>query len=150
MISLLARSRSLLSCLVLCFIFEPGLKAEVWRSPLHDLEAVQVEKLSLSSDGLGGFQPVPSSILQMFGSQYVDYESFTVGYIPTEQLAQLRGILEKNGLLYHIGLDRSIQLPWHSFVAGNSDGRTANFAGIDFDSKPLQGMYLIQFAYPLQ
>jgi hypothetical protein len=153
MVSLSERSRwSLLAllCLILGFLFEPILRAEVWRSPLHDLEAVRVEKLSLSPDGLGGFQPLPPDILQMFGSQYADYESFIVGYIPAAQVAKLRSILEKSGLLYHIGLDRSIQLPWHSFVAGDAGRRTANFAGINLDSKPLKGMYLIQFAYPLQ
>jgi len=152
MISLVMRAwlLRLLACLAAGIILEPGLRAEVWRSPLHDLEAVQIEKRPISSGGLEAFQPVPSEALQIFGSQYVDYESFTVGYIHSEQVTQLTGILEKSGLLYHVGLDRSIQLPWHSFVVGDAGGRTADFAGIDFDSKPLQGMYLVQFAYPIQ
>src|SRR4051812_22679003 len=91
--------------IILCLSCGSASLAEVWRSPLHDLQAVQIEKRSLSSDTAGLYQPISSDIIKFFDSQFVEYEAFIVGYLPVEHVSGLKALLERDGLIYHLGVD---------------------------------------------
>ena len=126
--------------------------SEVWRSPLHERAYLQIEKRldgSAQPDGTAAFAPLPADILVRLGRDVVDYESFVAAYLPAPQAAALAEELAAEGWLYLLGIDRRVELPWHSFEAGDARHRTADFPVSGLAARPLPELYLLQFAYPV-
>lgn len=134
--------------------------AELWRSPLHTLTYVQIDK-RLKDPLLDAertaelppaevFEPLPTEVLERAGIHSEDYDGFLATYLPAGEAAAMVEAAQAAGLVALSGLDRRIELPWHAFEAGDPDGRTLReFDGL-LPSAPVPRLYLLQWAYPLR
>lgn len=150
--------RRLVWAVALFALFAPHLNAEVWRSPLHSLTYVQVEKALrdpfLDAEAAAGlpasevFLPLPPEVVERLGSQAVDYDSFTATYLPPPAAQELAEIAAQHGLVVVSGIDRRVELPWHAFEAGDANGRIP--PGFQGPPQAVRRLYLVQFAYPIR
>lgn len=132
--------------------------SEVWRSPLHSLTYVQVEKalqnpyvdaeVAVGQPASETFLPLPPELVARLGAYAVDYESFTAAYLPSPADKELEELAAQSGLVAISGIDRQVDLPWHTFDAGAETGRAPE--GFTALPKDVPGLYLVQFAYPIQ
>lgn len=135
--------------------------SELWRSPLHEMSYVQIEKRLrnplLDAEQAAAlppsevFEALPAEILGQLGPRAVDYDSFTATYLPAAQAEALMATARSHGLVVVPGIDRGVRLPWHSFEAGNPATRTApGFPQPLRAARALPRLFLTQFAYPVQ
>ena len=145
----------------LILILAGSAAAELWRAPVHTLTYVQVEKRLrdplLDAEQTAGlppsevFAPLPADVEALLGPLAVDYESFTATYLTKEEAGDLLEAARAHDLVVLAGLNREIRLPWHTFEAGSSEDRTPQgFPLLLQTSRAIPGLYLVQFAYPLQ
>ena len=133
---------------------------ELWRSPLHGLTFVQIEKtlidplldaeqaVLLPPDKV--FHPLPAEIDALLGDSRVDYESFTASYVPPGKLESLLALVREHQLIALVGIDRRIELPWHAFEAGDAARRVPAGFGAALRPTAVPNLLLVQFAYPLK
>jgi len=130
----------------------PPAAAEVWRSPLHEKTYLRIEKQldgSARLDGTAAFAPLPGDLVARLGGDLVDYESFVAAYLPAADAASVAADLAAADWPFQLGIDRRVELPWHSFEAGDAKDRTADFGPTGLAARPLPELYLLQFAYPV-
>jgi Subtilase family len=144
------RQLSLLPLLLLAWSAEAA-TTEVWRSPLHEQIYVRVDKLAApaQTDGTTTFRPLPGDLLARLGGAAVGYESFVATYLPAPAAETLAAELAATNWTFELGIDRRVELPWHSFEAGDTRNRAADFPGLGLTARPLPELYLLQFAYPV-
>jgi hypothetical protein len=138
--------------LLLPFLALPD-SAEVWRSPLHEKTYLRIDKHlegPAQPDGTAGFAALPGYLLTRLGGEAVDYESFVATYLPAPQASVLAEELAAEGWTVQLGIDRRVELPWHSFEAGDAKNRTADFSALGLAARPLPELYLLQLAYPIK
>lgn len=126
--------------------------AEVWRSPLHEKTYLQVEKRLDGSPGIDGtaaFAPLPGDLVARLRGDLIEYESFVAAYLSAADAASVAADLAAADWRFQLGIDRRVELPWHSFEAGDAKGRTSDFAATGLTARPLSELYLLQFAYPV-
>jgi subtilisin family serine protease len=126
--------------------------AEAWRSPLHEKTYIQIEKRldgSAGLDGTAAFAPLPGDLVARLGGDLVEYESFVAVYLAAAEAASMAEDLTAGDWRFQLGIDRRVELPWHSFEAGDTKERTADFAATGLTARPLPELYLLQFAYPV-
>jgi hypothetical protein len=123
-----------------------GEGAELWRSALHDLVEVTVEKQA-APDGL---QKLPDEIVVEAGPNALDYEGFLVTYLPQAAAQALTEAAQRRGLTAGTSLDREIRLPFHTFQPGDSLGRHDARVTSRVSAQAVPGLYLVQFAYPIR
>lgn len=155
--------RILLFCLLNPFTAGSAV-AELWRSPLHDLTYVQVEKRLILPEydppllppGSETAQPepvpvevepLPIDLAAALGPFQLDHPSFVAAYLSAKAVSELVPLLDASGLDYSVGRDRTINLPYHSFEAGGAERVAAGFPRI-FAPVAIPGRFLVQFAYP--
>lgn len=133
---------------------------ELWRSPLHGLTFVQIEKTLIDPllDAEQAvllppekvFHPLPAEIDALLRDSRVDYESFTASYVPPGKLESLLALVREHQLVALVGIDRRIELPWHAFEAGDAARRVPAGFGAALRPTAVPNLLLVQFAYPLK
>ena len=133
---------------------------ELWRSPLHTLSYVQIEKRlrdplldaeqAATLPPAEVYEPLPADLAARLGEQTVDYDGFTAAYLPAVEAAVLAADARAQGLIVLAGIDREVSLPWHSFEAGEVVGRSEEGWSAEPPGQPVPGLYLLQLAYPIQ
>ena len=152
----LVRSAALIPLLLAVLPVE----AELWRSPLHTLTYVQIEKrladpfrdaeqTALLPAG-EVHEPLPAALAAQLGPSAVEYDSFVATYLPMEEAAALVAAARAEGLEVLEGIDREVMLPWHSFLAGDASHRSEEGWAGAVASQPVPGLFLVQFAYPVK
>lgn len=142
-------------------IAAPPARSEIWRSPLHDRTYVQIEKRLLDplldAEAASALPPsevferLPKEIEDLLGPDAVDYDSFAAAYLPAAEAAQLLDLALERGLLAASGIDRSLHLPWRTWEAGGAEPRvSAELPPALQGDRAVPGLFLVQFAYPLQ
>ena len=147
------------AALVLGLAAAPG-AAELWRSPLHTLAAVEIEKQLrdplLDAEDAAQlppaevYEPLPADLAARLGPDAVDYDGFAVAYLPVAEAAAFAADAQARGLLAHEGIDRQVALPWHAFEAGDAAHRSEEGWAAGASGQPVPGLYLVQFAYPVK
>ena len=150
--------RASLPSLLLSLVVGPA-AAEIWRSPVHTLAAVQIEKRlrdplrdaeeEAQLPPAEVYEPLPADLAARLGPDAVDYDGFTVAYLPAAEAAALAADARAQGLLAFEGIDRQVTLPWHSFEAGDSAHRSED-GWSAAPGQPVPGLYLVQLAYPVK
>lgn len=132
--------------------------AEIWRSTFQDFTYVYVEKqpldpskdaeetLALPPDLT--WRPLPADLASALGIHAIDYGSFVSSYVHPQDMAKLRDLALGSGLVISFGIDRSVQLPHHQLDTTSPSSRSNPQFGNA--PKPVPGLFLIQFAYPIQ
>jgi subtilisin family serine protease len=136
----------------------PTLESAALRSPFDALTFVQIEKQlrdpSRDAEEVVGLPadqvvlPLPPEVIGRLGANAVEYDSSVVTYLPAGPAAQLAEVASQFGLVAQTNFDRRVQLPWHAFEAGDIASRIP--PGFRIPVRPVQGLYLIQFAYPIK
>src|SRR6185369_15367994 len=133
--------------------------AEPWRSSLHDLTYVVIEKRVRTDlappcpgcplQGPQALEALPANVLQGAGANAVEYESFLSIYLPDPAARALAKVAQARGLAVSVGTEREIHLPWHTFTPGAADGRDDPAVTAAVPPNAVPGMYIVQFAYPI-
>lgn len=144
----------------LVFLAAIPAQAELWRSPLHTLTYVQIEKRLrdplLDAERTAElppaevFEPLPAAVLERAGHDAEDYDGFLAAYLPPGEAAALVAEAQAAGLVALHGLDRRVELPWHAFEAGDAAARTPREFGGLLLPAPVPRLYLLQWAYPVR
>jgi len=145
--------------LFLSLVGAPAVRAEPWRSSLHDLTYVVIEKRVRADisppcpgcplQGPQALEALPAEVLQGAGANSVEYESFLSIYLPEPAARALAAVARLRGLAAAVGNEREIHLPWHTFTPGAADGRDDPQVTAAVPPTAVPGMYLVQFAYPI-
>ncbi|HEX3528665.1 MAG TPA: S8 family serine peptidase [Thermoanaerobaculia bacterium] len=145
--------------LFLSLVGSPAARAEPWRSSLHDLTYVVIEKRVRTDiappcpgcplQGPNALEALPAEVLQGAGANSVEYESFLSLYLPEPAARALAAVAQRRGLAVAVGNEREIHLPWHTFTPGAADGRDDPNVTAAVPPTAVPGLYLVQFAYPI-
>ena len=129
-------------------------QAEIWRADIHSLVQVQIEKKlhdpSLDAESVASlpaedvFQALP---VEIHSSYVVDYDGFVTAYLTNEEWKTFRSEVASAGLVATVTTDHRIQLPWHSFEAGEAAERSDPAATT---GTAVPGLFLVQFGYPMK
>jgi len=135
-------------------------ETELWRSTLHELVEVTIEKQSKPADGSpcpgcpvseqNALQKLPDEIVKQAGKNALDYDGFMVTYLPEPAAQGLVKAAQHRGLTAGTSLDREIRLPFHTFQPGDSLARHDARVLSRVVAQAVPGLYLVQFAYPIR
>jgi len=135
---------------------QPGL----WDSELHGLTEVHLEKRSARSVAKGEadlhlptellYERLPPDVVAQLGDHAIEYDAFTVTRLPGPAAERLAGTAAARGLGFRVAEEHPIKLSWHRFTPGDIADRVPATAAAHIDPVPLPGLYLAQFAYPIQ
>jgi subtilisin family serine protease len=158
----MAGSRHVVLCGVVIFLFlcgESG-QAAPWRSLREGMTFVAIEKkvrtdrkagcAECALSGSEALEHLPPAVLERSGAHGIEYEGFLTTWLPEPAARALAEVARGHGLAVGLGIERAVNLPWHSFdpeVAGQRhDSRVTR--RVPDSSVP--GLFLVQFAYPIQ
>jgi subtilisin family serine protease len=126
--------------------------ADPWSSPLLDQVYLQVDKpLATTNEVLDGateHDPLPLALLELLSPYRVDYDAFVAAYLPESEADAVVAELSEHNLGVMVGLDRTIQLPWHRMDPRDAASRSPEIEG--FAAAPVPELFLVQFAFPLK
>jgi len=135
---------------------QPGL----WESELHGLTEVHLEKRSARAFANGEadlhlprellYKRLPPDVVAQLGSHAVEYDAFTVTRLPGPAAEKLVSTAAAHGLGFRVAEEHPIKLSWHRFTPGDAVSRVPAAAAAHVDPAPIPGLYLAQFAYPIQ
>ncbi len=136
-----------LSAVLVCLLFATGLAAESWRAPRLGRELVIVEKTRPGSGEPAG--PLPPSILEALGPDFVDYKSFAAARLDAEAAAALKKLALEEGFGVLLGSRRPIQLPFRELDPAQPDAVPRGWEGSSLQPAPVPGLYVVHFAFPI-
>ncbi|MEP7008890.1 MAG: S8 family serine peptidase [Acidobacteriota bacterium] len=95
------------------------------------------------------YAPIPKGVTALLGPGAIEYDSFVSTYLPGKAAEKARLAAVGNGLTVGVGPDRWIELPHFGFDP-SVPGAHALAGGAVVEPKPIPGLLLAQFAYPLR
>jgi len=126
----------------------PAVGQESWSSGLLGQELVLVETIPFGH--AGQTEPLPASVRERLGPDFVEYESFVAVRLPQSAARELTDAALATGLGVINETQLPVTLPFHTFLPGDQVGRAPGWQGRHLQPEPVPELFLLRFAYPIQ
>jgi len=154
------KTRVCLAAVLVLVVSTGSIRSQPWRSSLADERGVLIEKTvpadvpdaeTVAEGGaMTGVDRLPEDIRTQLGDWAVDYEAFTVTYLPEAATLHLEAGLKARGLQFSLGEPNRVMLPWHHFDLREPSERISTAMSDQLTVAPVSGLYLLQWGYPLK
>jgi hypothetical protein len=139
---------TILSAVPICLLHPAVLGAQSWSTPLLSRDLVIVEKTKPGSGLPAG--PLPQTLLEKLGPDFVDYESFVAVRLAPGPARSLMEAARTEGYGVLRESRRTVHLPFRDLDLGRPDATPAGWEGSPLRPAPVPGMFVVRFSFPLQ